>query len=93
MENPQPNVSTKKSSPNRPYTIDGIPDRVSVVSLISPNSLLPLLAYSTRNIAANIPSGTAITSEIRVIISVFIRAGINDAFSDVCLNSKIEEFI
>ena len=54
MENPQPNVSTKKSSPNRPYTIDGIPDRVSVVSLISPNSLLPLLAYSTRNIAANI---------------------------------------
>ena len=39
---------TKNSMPNRPYTMDGMPDRVSAVRRMSPTSLLPFFAYSTR---------------------------------------------
>ena len=82
-ENPQPSVLTKNNIPNSPYTMDGIPESVSVVSRITPMNLLPRLAYSTRKIAAKIPSGTAIKSDSPVIMTVLISAGISEAFSDV----------
>ena len=47
-ESPQPSTVTKKIAPNRPYTIEGIPDSVSAVILTISTSLLPLFAYSTR---------------------------------------------
>ena len=39
---------TKKRAPNSPYTIEGIPDRVSVVRRMISTNLFPRLAYSTR---------------------------------------------
>ena len=69
--------------PNRPYTIDGIPDRVSVVRRITSINLFPLPAYSTRKTAEKIPNGTAISKESRVITTVLTNAGITEAFSDV----------
>ena len=54
-ENPQWHVLTKNNIPNNPYTIDGIPDKVSVVSLIISTNLLPFPAYSARKIAEKIP--------------------------------------
>lgn len=35
MEYPIFNVTTKKIPPNNPYTIDGIPDKLSVANLIA----------------------------------------------------------
>ena len=63
--------------------IDGIPESVSAVSLITPTTLLPFFAYSTRYIAVHIPSGTATISEQSVISIVFIIAGNIDTFSVV----------
>ena len=65
------------------YTIDGIPESVSAVSLIIPTTLLPFFAYSTRYIAVHIPSGTATISEQSVISIVFTIAGNIDTFSVV----------
>ena len=47
-EVPHPSVVTKNSIPNRPYTMDGMPDRVSVVIRITGTTLLSRLAYSVR---------------------------------------------
>ena len=83
IENPQCSAFTKNNIPNRPYTIDGIPDRVSVVRRITSINLFPLPAYSTRKTAEKIPNGTAISKESRVITTVLTNAGITEAFSDV----------
>ena len=83
MENPHPQVVTKNNIPKSPYTMDGIPCNVSVVSLMTSTNLFPLFAYSTRKIAKKIPHGTAIKSDQNVIITVLISADIRDAFSDV----------
>jgi len=83
MEKPHPQVVTKNNIPKSPYTMDGIPCNVSVVSLMTSTNLFPLFAYSTRKIAEKIPNGTAIKSDKNVIITVLISAGIRDAFSDV----------
>ena len=82
-ENPHFSVFTKNSIPNRPYTIDGMPESVSVVRRITSINLFPFPAYSTRKIAEKIPNGTAIKSESSVITTVLINAGITDALSDV----------
>lgn len=47
-ENPHPNVLTKNSIPNNPYTMEGIPESVSVVRRITSTNLFPFPAYSTR---------------------------------------------
>ena len=39
---------TKNSEPNRPYIMEGMPDRVSAVTRTSLTSLLPRRAYSVR---------------------------------------------
>ena len=83
MENPHFSVFTKYSIPNSPYTIDGIPESVSVVRRITSINLFPFPAYSTRKIAEKIPNGTAIRRESSVITTVLISAGITDAFSEV----------
>ena len=57
MEKPHPQVVTKNNIPKSPYTMDGIPCNVSVVSLMTSTNLFPLFAYSTRKIAAKIPTG------------------------------------
>ena len=80
MENPHPQVVTKNNIPKSPYTMDGIPCNVSVVSLMTSTNLFPLFAYSTRKIAEKIPNGTAIKSDKNVIITVLISAGIRDEF-------------
>ena len=83
IEYPHFKYVTKNNIPNKPYTIDGIPESVSAVSLIIPTTLLPFFAYSTRYIAVHIPSGTATISEQSVISIVFIIAGNIDTFSVV----------
>ena len=82
-ENPQSRVFTKNSIPNKPYTMDGIPESVSVVSRITPMNLFPLPAYSTRKIAEKMPNGMAMSRDKNVMITVFISAGMSEAFSDV----------
>ncbi len=47
-EYPHLNANTNARNPNNPNTIDGIPARVSVVTLITFTSFDPLLEYSTR---------------------------------------------
>ncbi len=47
-ENPQPSCVTKNSIPNRPYKMEGIPERVSAVTRMTETALLPFLAYSER---------------------------------------------
>ena len=83
IEYPHFKYVTKNNIPNKPYTIDGIPESVSAVSLIIPTTLLPFFAYSTRYIAVHIPSGTATISEQSVIPIVLIIAGNIDTFSVV----------
>ena len=81
-EKPHPSVFTKKSIPNRPYTMEGIPESVSVVRRMTSTNLLPLPAYSTRKIAEKIPKGMAMIRESSVMITVLMRAGTTDAFSE-----------
>lgn len=83
MENPQPKEILNIRYPNRPNTMDGMPESVSVVTRIIFTSLLPRLAYSTRYTAAKTPIGTAITRVSAVMIRVFIIAGIMLTFSVV----------
>ena len=72
---------TNRMYPNSPYTIDGIPERVSVVSLIIFTTFPDFPAYSVRYTAENTPTGTAITSDSTVMITVFMMAGIIDMFA------------
>ena len=83
IENPQSSVFTKNNIPNNPYTIDGIPESVSVVRRITSTNLFPFPEYSTRKIAEKIPNGTAIKRESIVITIVLISAGTTEAFSEV----------
>ena len=66
-DNLSPHAFVKNSIPNSPYTIEGIPVSVSAVILTTPTSLLPVFAYSTRYIAANIPIGPAIRRDSSVM--------------------------
>ena len=92
-ENPHPNVLTKNNIPNNPYTMEGIPESVSVVRRITSTNLFPFPAYSTRKIAEKIPNGTAISKESSVMIIVLIKAGIKEAFSDVYSNANKDGLI
>ena len=87
-EYPHFNVVTKNNIPKSPYTIDGIPDNVSVVIRITLINLFPRLAYSTRKIAEKIPNGTAMIKDNAVIIIVLIKAGNSDPFSLVYFNAN-----
>ena len=82
-DNPHFNVVTKNSKPKSPYTIDGIPDNVSVVRRMTPINRLPLFAYSTRKMAEKIPKGTAMISESSVIATVLISAGNKETLSEL----------
>ncbi len=82
------NAVTKNNSPNRPYIIEGIPDKVSAVILTSLTSLLFFRAYSVRYTAANIPNGAANNRARNVISNVLIRAGKSDTFSVVYFHSN-----
>ena len=77
IESFQLRASTKNIFPKSPYTMDGIPESVSVVSLIT------LTNYSTRYIAQNMPRGAAIARDTRSISKVFTIAGSIDTFSVV----------
>ena len=83
IESFQLRASTKNIFPKSPYTIDGIPESVSVVSLMTLTNLLPFFAYSTRYIAQNMPRGAAIARDTRSISKVFTIAGSIDTFSVV----------
>lgn len=65
-EYPHALAITKARKPKRPYTMDGIPAKVSLVTRIIFTNLLPFFAYSTRYIAENTPTGTAISSVRKV---------------------------
>ena len=80
---PQCSAVTKNSIPNRPYTMDGIPESVSAVIRISFTKRLPFFAYSTRKIAAKIPTGAAIARDTSVMIRVLISDGRRETFSEV----------
>ena len=82
-EKPHPRAFTKNSIPKSPYTIDGMPESVSVVSRMTSMNLFPLFAYSTRKIAEKIPNGTAISSDNNVITIVLTKAGTTEAFSEL----------
>jgi len=77
-DNPHPRKIPKKINPNSPYTIEGIPASVSVVRRTIPTNLLPRFAYSTRKIAAHMPSGTDSISDKPTIINVPTSAGNRD---------------
>ena len=79
----QPRPVTKNSMPNRPNTMEGMPCKVSVVMRTTRTSLEPRGAYSTSQMAANTPSGVAMTSERAVISTVLMRAGTRDTLSEV----------
>ena len=81
-EKPHPSALTKNSMPNRPYTMEGMPDSVSVVSRITSTNLFPFPAYSTRKMAEKMPKGMAMSSDKSVMITVLMRAGTTDAFSE-----------
>lgn len=68
--------------PNKPYTILGIPERVSAVILII-LTILPSLAYSVRYIAEKIDIGRAIIRVTTIIEIVLIIEGSIETFSDV----------
>ena len=82
-EYPQCSLVTKNSMPNRPYTMDGMPESVSVVMRMTFTSLFPRLAYSFRYTAVNRPSGTASSSASAVVSTVVRIAGIIETFSEV----------
>ena len=84
---------TKARNPNNPYTIDGIPDNVSTVILISLTIFEPFFEYSARYMAEKTPTGTAMTKVHNVINTVLIIAGIIDWFSEVNCHSKSSGFI
>ena len=55
-KNPTRRLLRRIAIPKGPYTMDGIPCNVSVVSLmVLPSFMFPLFAYSTRKIAEKIP--------------------------------------
>jgi len=58
MEYPHLKAMTNAKKPNKPNTMEGIPANVSVVSLITFTSFDPRFAYSTRYMAAAIPTGS-----------------------------------
>ena len=93
MEYPHLSADTKNNIPNRPYTMDGIPDKVSAVIRMIPTNLFPFFAYSTRKMAEKIPNGIAMTSDNAVIMTVFTSAGIKDAFSVLYSNENKEGLI
>ena len=72
---------TKNNIPNNPYTIEGIPVRVSAVVLITFTSLFPFFAYSVRYTAENTPTGTAISNATPIMINVLIIDGSIDTLS------------
>ena len=92
IEYPHPKNVTKKSIPNNPYKIEGIPDKVSVAIRITATNLLLRLAYSVKYMAEKIPRGTVIKRESNVIIIVDINAGIKDTFSLVYLKENKDGF-
>ena len=61
IEMPQPSVTTKKSEPNMPTTIDGSEESVSMAVLAAEVTQLSG-AYSTRKIAAPSEMGTEMIS-------------------------------
>src|SRR5690554_7741916 len=85
---PHPRAVTKNSIPNKPYTMDGMPERVSAVTLISFTNLFSLLAYSTRKIAEKIPIGAAMDKEITIIRIVFINEGIREPLVELYSHSN-----
>ena len=72
---------TKNNIPNNPYTIEGIPVRVSAVVLITFTSLFPFFAYSVSYTAENTPTGTAISNATPIMINVLIIDGSIDTLS------------
>ena len=64
---PQCSAVTKKSMPNSPYTIDGMPESVSAVIRMTPTMRLPRLAYSTRYTAVKMPKGTCLLYTSRCV--------------------------
>ena len=69
---------TRKIYPNRPNTMEGMPESVSVNSLIIFTNMLFFLEYSFRYIAAPMPSGSAITSASTISMPVDTNAGASD---------------
>ena len=69
--------------------IEGMPESVSAVSLMTVTNLLPRFAYSTRYMAQPMPIGTAKSRESAVIYIVFMIDGSIDWFSSVYLSENI----
>lgn len=69
--------------------IEGIPLSVSDISSITLTKKFLFFAYSDKYIAAPIPKGIAIARDTAVRISVFIREGKSDTFSELYFVEKI----
>ena len=67
--------------------MDGIPERVSLVILIS-FTIFPSLLYWVRKIAAPRPRGTAIKRENTTINMVFMMEGSMETLSEVYFHWK-----
>ena len=74
--------------PNSPYTMEGMPESVSAAMRTTATNLFLEEVYSTMNIAANTPSGTAMSRDIPAMMRVLKSAGTRDLFSTVYSSSK-----
>ena len=70
-----PNSLTKVIMPNSPYTMDGTPLRISMAERMSRMSGLSRRAYSFRNTAVMMPTGTAMSRLRPTAYSVVMMAG------------------
>ena len=85
---PLKSISTKRIIPKMPYTMDGMPARVSAAILTTATNLLAEEVYSVRNIAAATPTGTAMSRDIPAMMRVLKNAGMSDRFSLSYSSSK-----
>lgn len=65
-----PNHTTNVTMPNKPYTMEGMPLKISMEERMTRTSLLPFLVYSLRYTAVAMPSGTAIIKLRNTTMSV-----------------------
>jgi hypothetical protein len=78
---------------NRDLALDvAMPDSVSAIDLTSLTNLFPRRAYSTRYIAENTPSGTAISRDSATVITVVSSEGSSETLSGVYSSSKSDGF-
>ena len=82
IEPEPPKSGTNAIMPKSPYTMDGTPAKISMAERMMRTRMLPRLAYSLRNIAVIMPTGTAKIRLIATAYNVVIMAGKMVIFSE-----------